>query len=122
MTNLINKLNGPYFSFVLAEKDEYWERRGKVQRIVGIKSEYYHRPDALDLPDCIISLVVASFERSDPEFAYHGVTVYESKTLDRLIGELRFQAEAIDSCKDTHGFRGMLTELFVAYCKDSLGG
>jgi hypothetical protein len=122
MKHLISKLKGPYFSFLLVEPDEIWERRGRVGRIVGIKSEYHHHPDALTLPDCLISLVIFSFEKAHPKFNYYGYTVYEAENLERLIEVLQFQVEAIESCKEMNKFGCMLTELFVTYCGDSLGG
>jgi hypothetical protein len=122
MTNLISKLNGPYFSFLLSEPDEIWERRGKVRRIVGIKAEYFHHPDALVLPNCLISLVTTSFEKSHPKFNYYGYTVYHVETLECLIEELKLQITAIESCKDREEFGRVLTELFVIDCSDCLGG
>jgi hypothetical protein len=121
-SQMISKLKGPYFSFLLAERDAFWERRGRVQRIVGIKPEYYHQPDALHLPDCVISFVATSFERAHPRFNYYGYTVFESETLDRLIGELRFKVEVIMSCQDLLEFGRLPTELFVACCEESIGG
>lgn len=121
MPDLISQLKGPYFSFLVANKDEYWERRGKVQRITGIKTEYFHHPDALKLPDCLISLVVTAFGKAHTKFSYYGHTIYETETLNRLIGELQFQAERIVGCRTRQEFGSLLTELFVSYCKDSIG-
>jgi hypothetical protein len=121
MSDLINQLKGPYFSFLVANKDEYWERRGRVQRITGIKAEYFHHPEALKVPDCLISLVVTAFGKAHPKFSYYGDTVYKTETLNQLIGELQFQAERIVCCQTRQEFGSLLTELFVSYCQDSIG-
>ncbi len=85
MASLISQFSSPYFEFLVVEKDECWERRGKVQRIVGIKAAYHHHPEALRLPDCVVSVFVMAFQLAHPKFNYHGYTMYEASQLDALL-------------------------------------
>ena len=119
MGELISQLRGPYFSFLSVEKEELWERRGRVQRIVGLKSEYYHHPNALRLPYCVISIFGEAFQHSHEKFAYYGYTVYESQHLVELSRQLQIQIERIRACQNKAAFDALLTELFIARCDDA---
>ncbi len=43
MIDFVYKLTGPYFSFLRAEKDEYWERRGGHQAVRQSRSHGHAR-------------------------------------------------------------------------------
>jgi hypothetical protein len=116
MAKLLNSLKGPYFSFLVLQPGEYWKRAGKVQRIIGIKPEYYHHPDALRIPDAIIGIVVDAFARANARFNYHGPTEYQGKNLDRLHAGLREWSGLAGSIGGFVDFRGLLTELFILRC------
>jgi len=122
MGELLKQLAGPYFDFLIVEKDKLWERRGRVQRVVGIKSEYFHHPQALRLPDCVISIFVEALKLSHEKFFYHGDTIYEAAQLTNLIAQLQSQIERIKSCQDKAAFDALLTELFIGYCDDAFQG
>ena len=121
MGELLKQLGGPYFDFLIVEKDKLWERRGRVKRVVGIKSEYFHHPQALRLPDCVISIFVEALRLSHEKFSYHGYTIYEAAQLNNLIAQLQLQLERINSCQNKTVFDALLTERFISYCDDHLG-
>lgn len=122
MLDLIAHLKGPYFSFLVVSKDEFWERCGKVQRVTGIKPEYHDHPNALRIPDCIVSIIAGAFSRASSKFNYYGYTVYEAATLRSLNDELQSESRRIDECRTHEEFDEVVTELFAHYCREAFGG
>jgi hypothetical protein len=121
VASLITRLPGPFFDFLVVNEEEIWERRGRVQRVVGIKQEYFHHPEALRVPDSVVGIVVIAFKRSHPEFYFWGPTVYRGEELDRLIAELRAQEDTIRACPWKREFALLLPPLFTHDCRESIG-
>lgn len=121
MEDFFSKLGGPYFDFLVVNKDEYWERRGKVNRIAGIKAEYFHRKDFLRIQDCVISIFVNAFQSAHSKFNYYGYTIYNSEDMRRLVDELELQANKIRLCSTEEKLGGLLTELFISYYEEDIG-
>lgn len=60
------------------------ERRGKCNRVVGVRTDVHHHGDRLDVPDSVISLFVGCFSATHTRFAYHGYTEYAGGALEEL--------------------------------------
>lgn len=119
---LVPKLHGPDFDFLVVAPDEYWEYIHPKRRTRQIKAQYYHHPDALCVPDCVVSLAVPCFTRSHKEFNYYGDTEYGGQALETLIAELGEFAQTVRACCWKREFAALTSELFVGYCSDSIGG
>ena len=76
------------FEFLVVEKGECWDRVGRVQRIAGIKPEYFHRADALRVPHEIMQELARLFEISNPAFNYYGPTEFDGQALVNLTSAL----------------------------------
>ena len=118
---LVPKLGGPYFDFLVVAPDEYWERRHPKRKATRIKPEYYHHPEALRVPLCVVSVAVACFMRAHPDFNYYGDTEFGGEFLGRLITELSAQVEVIQACKWKREFGALVTEMFSYDCAQSVG-
>jgi hypothetical protein len=73
---------------LVVEPEKIYERRGRVQRIVGIRRELYHHPDALSVPEHIFSFFVNAFRAAHQNFNYYGYTEYGAQDILRLSKEL----------------------------------
>src|SRR3990170_568913 len=79
---------GPWFEFLALQKREYWERAGRLQRVVGIKPEYFHRADALRVRDDVMQRLAPHFSAANESFNYFGPTEFEGRQLTNLLAEL----------------------------------
>jgi hypothetical protein len=77
------------FQFLVVSEGEYWQRAGRVQRISGIKQEYFHRPDALRIAYVLMQQLGPVFKVADPSFNPYGPTEFRGKNLAGLLGALR---------------------------------
>ena len=112
MNGFLSKLPGPFFDFLVTD-GEHWERGGTVQRIVGIKQEYFHNSAALRVQDAIVEVVANCFERAHPSFNYYGPTEFRNENLGQLLDSLEQWIIKNDSCKTEADFRGQVTEHFL---------
>lgn len=78
-----------YFEILAVEPERIYERRGRVQRIVGVNRELFHHPDAMRIPESVFSRFVAAFRIAHPKFNYFGPTEYNREDTLRLCNELR---------------------------------
>jgi hypothetical protein len=113
MNDFLSKLPGPYFDFLVVTNGEYWERAGKARRVIGIKREYFHHPDALRVSDAIIGLVSHYFQKAHPSFNYYGPTEFLNENLNELLNSLAGWVERNRSCKSEAEFRGLLNDYFL---------
>ena len=112
MNGFLNKLPGPFFDFLVTNGD-HWERAGRVQRITGIKQEYFHHRDALRVQDAIVQVVVSCFNESHPSFNYYGPTEFRNENLSELLGALEGWNSQNRSRNTESDFTGLLPSCFV---------
>lgn len=77
------------FDILAVASDQIYERRGRVQRIVGIRSEWFHHPDALRIPESVFNRFSEAFSSAHAKFNYYGPTEYSGEQIRRLCKELR---------------------------------
>ena len=75
---------GDSFEFLVVESGTCWKRAGRVQRVVGIKPEFFRRPEALLVPDRIMRQLAGLFEAAHPGFNYYGPTEFAGPSLHIL--------------------------------------
>lgn len=112
------RLPGPYFGFLVANRDEYLERRGKVQRVVGIKREFHQHPGMLRVSDSLVSLFLDCFKTTGRQFAYYGYTEYELDALDQLSDRLAARLASVTTADEkmvVDWLKGSLLEANLAY-------
>jgi hypothetical protein len=80
---------GLYFTILAVESDMIYERRGRIQRTVGIRPQWHHHPDAIRVPESVFSRFSDAFRTAHPEFNYYGPTEYKGQDTARLCSELR---------------------------------
>jgi hypothetical protein len=112
MNGFLSKLPGPFFDFLVTD-GEHWERAGTVQRIVGIKQEYFHNPAALRVQDVIVEVVANCFERAHPSFNYYGPTEFRNENLGQLLDSLGQWIIKNGSCQTEADFCGLVTQYFL---------
>ncbi|HYZ84867.1 MAG TPA: hypothetical protein VE621_10705 [Bryobacteraceae bacterium] len=78
-----------YFTILAVETDMVYERRGRIQRKVGIHPQWHHHPDALRVPESVFSEFRDAFRTAHPEFNYYGPTEYTGHETAQLCRELR---------------------------------
>jgi hypothetical protein len=81
--------DGLYFEILAVEPEKVYERRGRVQRIVGINRELFHHADAICVPESVFSKFIQAFRAAHPKFNYFGPTEYKRHDTVRLCSELR---------------------------------
>jgi len=112
MNDFLSKLPGPFFDFVVTDGNHY-ERAGKVQRVKGIKQEYFHHPDALRVQDAIVELVATCFYKAHPSFNYYGPTEFRNENLAQLLDCLGEWFQLNRSCRTEAEFRELLKPYFL---------
>ena len=112
MNGFLSRLPGPFFDFLVTD-GEHWERAGKVQRIIGIKQEYFHNPAALRVQDAIVGVVAGCFEKAHPSFNYYGPTEFRNENLSELLDFLGQWIDTNRSCQTEADFRGLVTQYFL---------
>jgi hypothetical protein len=77
------------FDILAVASDQIYERRGRVQPIVGIRSEWFHHPRALCIPESVFINFSDAFRISCARFSYYGDTEYSGQEITRLCMELK---------------------------------
>jgi len=77
------------FDILAVASDQIHERRGRVQRIVGIRSEWFHHPKALCIPESVFINFSDAFRTSCARFDYYGYTEYSGDGITKLCMELK---------------------------------
>jgi hypothetical protein len=80
---------GRFFSILAVDSDMVYERRGRIQRRAGIRTEWHHQPDSIRVPEPVFSVFMAAFRTVHPEFNYYGPTEYKGQETAQLCTELR---------------------------------
>src|SRR5262245_43585546 len=80
---------GLHFEILAVESDMIYERRGRIERIVGIRPQWHHHPDALRVPESVFSRFSSAFRNAHPKFNYYGPTEYKSQETAQLCAELK---------------------------------
>jgi len=80
---------GLYVEILAAESERLYERRGRVQRIVGISPQWLHHPDAIRVWEPVFAVFSNAFRATRPRFNYYGPTEYRGQEIVDLCGALR---------------------------------
>ena len=120
MDGLIAKLPGPFFDFLAVSSGECWERSGRVQRVAGIKQEYFHHPDALRVANAIIGLISQCFLNAHPSFNFYGPTEFRNENLNELLNNLKKWVEDLRLCKTETEFQGLLNAYFIEEAQSTI--
>ncbi len=103
------------FELLVVAPENIYERRGRVQRVVGIRSELHHHPEALSVPESIFSFFTESFRIANQDFNYYGYTEYRPQDLLRLSNELKANTERFSENDVTD-----IAEKILAMARDAL--
>ena len=106
--------------FLVAPREVYLERAGKVQRVVGVKEEYFNHPDAFALEMDIVALTDV-FALSHPKFSLFGFTEYMDETLAQLVSHLSLYIERLQSCGKPSELTPFLNRNFVCAYNQAYG-
>lgn len=93
---------GLHFEILAVESDLIYERRGRIQRKVGIRSRWFHHADAIRVPESVFSRFSHAFRTAHPAFNYYGPTEYKGLETARLCTELK-TGSWVDRNGDAHG-------------------
>lgn len=91
------RLSGPYFEFLVTNKDEYIEYRGTARTRAGLKQEYFHHPEALRVSDGVVSLFADCFRSAGPQFQFFRYTEYDGDALHKLAACLETRRTTVKS-------------------------
>jgi len=106
------KLGVGEFDFLVLPEGECWDRRGTLQVIRGVKSEYYHRSEATRINECVILVVHEAFTAACSRFNLYYVTEFTGDEL-RNLGPAR---TAIRRCASAEE----LSALVPAYVREEV--
>ena len=119
MKDFLANLPGPFFDFLVTNGD-HWERSGKTQSIKGIKSEYFHHPDALRVQEVIVEQVASCFQEAHPSFNYYGPTDFRNENLNGLLNKLGEWIAQCRLCETERDFSSLLTPYFLEEVQSSV--
>ena len=120
MANLMKRLAGPYFDFLVGPEGGWWERCHPKRRTMVLKKECIHNPDAVRVSISVIELVADCFASSHQRFNYYGDTEYSGEHLAALIVCLSERLEAVRACKWKREFDALTSDMFRSDCEQHL--
>ena len=104
------KLGVGDFRFLVLPVGECWDRRGTLQVVKGVKSEYYHHPAALRIRETVIWVVYDAFMVSEPRFRMTYVTEFTGDALRKLEENVKPVRSSIEACRSAEELAGLVTE------------
>jgi hypothetical protein len=87
--NWARAIMGLYFEILAVESDLIHERRGRIQRIVGIHPRWFRHPDAIRVPMGMFDEFKHAFQAAHSNFNYYGPTEYKGEEIAQLCHLLR---------------------------------
>ncbi len=115
------KLGVGCFDFLVLPEGECWDRRGTLQVVKGVKSEYYHHPEATRINECVVWVVREALEASSPRFNFYYVTEFTGDELRELADRLGPARTLIERCVSADELATLVSTYVRGEVEDSWG-
>ena len=120
MANLLKRLSGPYFDFLVGPQGEWYTRCHPKRRTMVLKKECFHNRDAICVPMDVMELAADCLSVSHPRFNYYGDTEYTGENLEALIACLSARVDALRFCRCKREFDALTPDIFKESCRQHL--